>query len=39
MLTHMVDFLFADEPVLGLYEHWCRAQIQKLIGKELVSVG
>jgi hypothetical protein len=39
MFTHMVDFLFADEPVLGdLYEGWCRSQIQALVGKELRSV-
>ena len=38
LLTHMVDFLFADEPALDLYEHWCRSQIQALVGKELVSV-
>jgi hypothetical protein len=38
ILTHMVDFLFADEPVVDLYEHWCRSQIQNLIGKELFSV-
>jgi hypothetical protein len=38
LLTHMVDFLFADEPVLDVYEHWCRSQAQALVGKELVSV-
>jgi hypothetical protein len=37
-VTHMIDFLFSDEPVLDLYEHWCRSQIQAFVGKELVSV-
>jgi hypothetical protein len=38
ILTHMVDFLFADEPVFDLYEYWCRSQIQGLSGKRIVSV-
>jgi hypothetical protein len=39
ILTHMVDFLFADEPILDdLYGQWCRSQIEELIGKTLVSV-
>ena len=27
LLTHMLDFLFVDEPALDLYENWCRSQI------------
>jgi hypothetical protein len=38
IVTHMVDFLFTDEPVTDLYEHWCRSQAKKLINKELISV-
>jgi len=35
--THIIDFVFSDEPVLDLYEPWCRSQTQPL-GKELISV-
>jgi hypothetical protein len=37
-LTHMVDFVFADEPVLDAYEYWLRSQAERIIGKRLVSV-
>jgi sulfur relay (sulfurtransferase) DsrF/TusC family protein len=37
-ITHMIDFLFYDEPVMDLYEHWCRERIQALVDKVLISV-
>lgn len=38
ILSHMVDFVFTDEPVGDLYEHWCRGQVEATIGKKLLSV-
>jgi hypothetical protein len=38
IVTHMVDFLFSDEPTFDLYENWCRSLIQPIIKKRLVSV-
>lgn len=38
ILSHMVDFVFTDEPAVDLYEHWCRSQVEATIGKKLLSV-
>jgi hypothetical protein len=38
LVTHMTDFVFADEPLDDLYEHWCRKLVERQIGKKLVSV-
>jgi hypothetical protein len=38
IVTHMVDYLFSDEPTFDQFEHWCRSLIQPLIKKTLVSV-
>lgn len=38
LVTHMIDFMFTDEPLDDLYEHWCRKLVEKQIGKKLVSV-
>ncbi|GJH28955.1 hypothetical protein [Caballeronia novacaledonica] len=38
VVTHMSDFLFMDEPLDDLYEHWCRRLIEPFVDKKLVSV-
>ncbi|TCW83920.1 hypothetical protein C5O80_12465 [Burkholderia sp. SRS-46] len=38
LVTHMTDFMFVDEPVDDLYEHWCRRLIERFVGKKMLSV-
>jgi hypothetical protein len=36
--THMIDFLFSDEPISDLYERWCRNLVMGITEKKLISV-